>query len=218
MQLKVVLPLSTLAKHNPPKPEVKYKSVHYKTPQRWIIKEEWESTWTPMDDSFLLGAVGGWSRVTPRLLLSFWGRVEVVAVVTVMVGGRSRGAGTGGTEAAAGGGVTRGAGAGEGLDPWARAPVRMLQRLSEELLRPDWLLASLPRSCWSRYVSWADSVLLCAVIEMRGLDVPRGGTGGGAFLLLTAVENRGEREKRDRCKLRSAWQTSWHVEGCLSTW
>lgn len=136
-------------------------------------------------------------------------------MVTVMVGGRSRGAGTGGTEAAAGGGATRGTGAGEGLDPRARPPVRMLQRLSEELLRSDWLLASLPLSCWSRYVSWADSVLLCAVTEMRGLDVPRGGT-GGAFLLPTAVENRGE--KKDRGKLRSALQTSWHIEGCLPMW
>lgn len=142
-------------------------------------------------------------------MLSFCGRVEVEAVVTVMVGGRSRGAGTGGTEAAAGGGVTRGTGAGKGLDPWARPPVRMLQRLSEELLRPDWLLASLPLSCWSRYVSWADSVLLCAVTEMRGLDVPRGGTGGGAFLPLTAKQRR---EKKDRGKQRSALQTSWHIE------
>lgn len=74
----------------------------------------------------------------------------------------------------------------------ARLPVRMLQRLSLELLRPDWLLASLPRSCWSRYVSWADSVLLCSVTEMRGLDVVRGGTGGGAFLLLTAVRREGK--------------------------
>lgn len=143
-------------------------------------------------------------------MLSCCGRVEVVAVVTVMVGGSSRGAGTGGTEAAAGGGVTRGTGAGEGLDPWARPPVRMLQRLSEELLQPDWLLASLPLSCWSRYVSWADSVLLCAVTEMRGLHVPRGGTGGGAFLLPTAKQRRGK--KKERGKLRSALQTSWHVE------
>lgn len=132
------------------------------------------------------------------LRVSFWGRVEVVAVVTVMVGGRSRGAGTGGTAAAAGGGLISGIAAGEALDPWARPPARMLQRLSEELLRPDWLLASLPLSCWSRYVSWADSVLLCAVTEMRGLDVPRGGTGGGAFLLLTAVGNRGEKKKKQR--------------------
>lgn len=131
-------------------------------------------------------------------MLSFCGRVEVVAVVTVMVGGRSRGAGTGGTEAAAGGGVTRGTGAGKGLDPWARPPVRMLQRLSEELLRPDWLLASLPLSCWSRYVSWADSVLLCAVTEMRGLDVPRGGTGGGAFLPLTAKQRREKKIEGNR--------------------
>lgn len=51
------------------------------------------------------------------LTVSFWGRVEVVAVVTVIVGGRSRGAGTGGMEGAAGGGATSGKGAGEGLDP-----------------------------------------------------------------------------------------------------
>lgn len=131
-----------------------------------------------------------------------------------MVGGSSRGAGTGGMEAAEGGGAISGKGAGEVLDPWARPPVRMLQRLSEELLRPDWLLASLPLSCWSRYVSWADSVLLCAVTEMRGLDVPRGGTGGGAFLLLTAVRN--GRKRKNRRKLRSALETSWHGEGCVS--
>lgn len=72
----------------------------------------------------------------------------------------------------------------------------MLQRLSEELLRPDWLLASLPRSCWSRYVSWADSVLLCTVTEMRGLEVVRGGTGGGAFLLLTADRRKQRAENK----------------------
>lgn len=115
----------------------------------------------------------------------------VVVVATVMAGGRSRGAGTGGTEPAAGGGVAEVTGA--GLDPLVRVPVRMLQRLSEELLRPDWLLASLPRSCWSRYVSWADSVLLCTVTEMNGLDVVRGGIGGGAFLVLTAIG----REKKE---------------------
>lgn len=93
------------------------------------------------------------------LTMSFWGRVdveavvEVVVVATVEVGGRSRGAGIGGTEAAGGAGVAAGTGAGGGWVPLARLPVRMLQRLSEELLRPDWLLASLPRSCWSRYVS-----------------------------------------------------------------
>lgn len=108
-------------------------------------------------------------------------------VVVVVVGGRSRGAGTGGMEPADGAGVAAGTGAGGGCIPLARLPVRMLQRLSEELLRPDWLLTSLPRSCWSRYVSWADSVLLCNVTEMRGLEVVRGGTGGGAFLLLMLV-------------------------------
>lgn len=108
----------------------------------------------------------------------------VVVAAAVVVGGCSRGAGTGGTAPAAGAGVAAGTGTGGGWVPLARLPVRMLQRLSEELLRPDWLLASLPRSCWSRYTSWADSVLLCNVTEMRGLEVVRGGTGGGAFLLL----------------------------------
>lgn len=120
------------------------------------------------------------------LTVSFWGwvDVEVVVVATEVVRGRSRGAGTGGIEPTTSTGIATGAGG--GWVPLARPPVRMLQRLSEELLRPDWLLASLPRSCWSRYVSWADSVLLCNVTDMRGLDVVRGGTGGGAFLLLTA--------------------------------
>lgn len=46
-------------------------------------------------------------------------------------------------------------------------------------------------------------MLLCNVTEMRGLDVVRGGTGGGAFLLLTAIrrkkkchENRAQDGKR----------------------
>lgn len=133
--------------------------------------------------------------------VSFWDwvDVEVVVVAEVVVvlvlGGRSRGAGTGGIEAAVGAGVEAGTGANGSLVPLARLPVRMLQRLSEELLRPDWLLASLARSCWSRYVSWADSVLLCTVTEMRGLDAVRGGTGGGAFLLLTAIRGRRWKEK-----------------------
>lgn len=76
--------------------------------------------------------------------------MKVEAGITVMVGGRSRGAGTGGTEPAAGAGVAAGTAAGRGRVPLARLPVRMLQRLSEELLRPDWLLTSLPLSCWSR--------------------------------------------------------------------
>lgn len=159
-----------------------------------------QSTWIPIEDSFLLGAVGGCSRVAPKLRGSFWGWVKVevvlretgVLVVVVVVEWRSRGAGTGGTVAAAGAGVTAGTGAGGGWVALARLPVRMLQRLSEELLRPDWLLASLPRSCWSRYMSWADSVLLCSVTEMRGLDVVRGGTGGGALLLLTLCDGRQE--------------------------
>lgn len=130
------------------------------------------------------------------LRVSFWGWVDVEVVVVVVAGvvagaaaaavvvrGRSRGAGTGGTEPAVVVGVAVGTAAG-GWCLLARLPVRMLQRLSEELLRPDWLLASLPWSCWSRYMSWADSVLLCNVTEIRGLEVVRGGTGGGAFLLL----------------------------------
>lgn len=112
-----------------------------------------------------------------------------------MVEERSRGAGTGGPEPAASAGLMiemRGFG---GWILFNRLPVRMLQRLSDELLRPDWLLTSLPRSCWSRYVSWADSVLLCNVTEMRGFEVERGGTGGGAFLLLT-VHKRQEKKKK----------------------
>lgn len=71
--------------------------------------------------------------------------MEVVVVVkTAGVVGRSRGAGTGGAEPAAG------TGTGGSLVPLARLPVCVLQRLSEELLRPEWLLASLPWSCWSR--------------------------------------------------------------------
>lgn len=123
-----------------------------------------------------------------KLRVSFWDWVDVeVVVVATVAGGRSRGAGTGCAEPAAGAGnpAGTGTGTGRGRVNLARLPVRMLQRLSEELLRPDWLLASLPRSCWSMYMSWADSVLLCTVTEMRGLDVVRGGTGGGAFLLLT---------------------------------
>lgn len=71
--------------------------------------------------------------------------MEVVVVVkTAGVVGRSRGAGTGGAEPAAG------TGTGGSLVLLARLPVCVLQRLSEELLRPEWLLASLPWSCWSR--------------------------------------------------------------------
>lgn len=145
-----------------------------------------------------MGIAGGCSRVTPMLTVSFWGwtDVEVVAVVTVMVGGRSRGAGTGGAEPAVGAGVAAGTVACRGCVPLAKLPVRMLQRLSEELLRPDWLLASLPWSCWSRYMSWADSVLLCSVTEMSGLEVVRGGTGGGPFLLLTADRKRKDKRKQ----------------------
>ena len=58
-------------------------------------------------------------------------------------------AGRGATKAATGVWVQTEAGAG-GRVPLARVPVRMLQRLSEELLRPDWLLASLACSCCSR--------------------------------------------------------------------
>lgn len=105
----------------------------------------------------------------PMLRVSFWGwiAVEVVVVAGVIVvvgmvkaagvvevavvgGGRSRGAGTGGTEPVVVVGVTVAGTADGGWCLLARLPVRMLQRLSDELLRPDWLFASLPWSCWSR--------------------------------------------------------------------
>lgn len=108
-----------------------------------------------------------------------------MVVVATALEERSRGAGTGGPEPAARAGLTMETSGFGGWILFNRLPVRMLQRLSDELLRPDWLLTSLVRSCWSRYVSWADSVLLCNVTEMSGLDADRGGTGGGAFLLLT---------------------------------
>lgn len=86
-----------------------------------------------------MGAVGGCSRLTPVLMVSFWGWTDVdeETVVTVMVGGRSRGAGTGGKEAAVGAEVAAGTAADGGCVPLARLPVRMLHRLSEELLHPD---------------------------------------------------------------------------------
>lgn len=61
---------------------------------------------------------------------------------------------------------SRGAGMGGRLALFAKLPVRELARLSEELLCPDWLLTSLRWSWLSRYVSWADSVLLWTVTEM----------------------------------------------------
>lgn len=117
----------------------------------------------PIDESFLLvgtgsGRVRDWSgvRLGPGFRVSFWGWTWGKDWVVEEGGGwESLGAGTG---------AATGAG---GFEPLARLPVRRLQRLSEELLlRPDWLLASLRWSCWSRYVSWADSVLLCTVTEM----------------------------------------------------
>lgn len=42
-------------------------------------------------------------------------------------------------------------------------------------------------------------MLLCSVTEMRGFDVVRGGTGGGAFLLLT-VEIKDKRKKKKRAE------------------
>lgn len=60
----------------------------------------------------------------------------------------------------------------------------MLSMLSVELDRPGWELMP-PRGPEppSMYASWADSVLLWAVMEMKGLEgVVRGGTGGGVFL------------------------------------
>lgn len=88
----------------------------------------------PIEESFLLGAVSVWGspRVRAGLRLSFWGR-------QIREGG-SLGVGMG-TGAAVGTG---------GLLPFVRLVARVLHRLSEELLRPDWLLASLRRSCPSR--------------------------------------------------------------------
>lgn len=115
----------------------------------------------PMEESFLLGAPRGSSGVKPT---------PTVCVSRAGGGGglltRALGTGTG-TRG------TRGAGA------LAKLPVLELAALSDELLRPDWLLASLRRS---RYVSCADSVLLCTVTEMKGLEAERGGTGGGVLL------------------------------------
>lgn len=119
----------------------------------------------------------------------------MVVVVATVLEERSRGAGTGGPEPAVRAGLVMEMRVFGGWVLFNRLPVRMLQRLSDELLRPDWLLTSLVRSCWSRYVSWADSVLLCNVTEMRGLDAERGGTGGGTFLLLT-VHRRQKKKKR----------------------
>lgn len=64
----------------------------------------------------------------------------------------------------------------------AAASAFMLSMLSVELLRPDWMVASPRAPGPSKCASCADSVLLCAVMEMKGLVAARGGTGGGAFL------------------------------------
>lgn len=58
----------------------------------------------------------------------------------------------------------------------------ILSKLSVELLSPDWLMISPLCPCPSMYASWADSVLLWAVMEINGLVVVLGGTGGGVFL------------------------------------
>lgn len=60
----------------------------------------------------------------------------------------------------------------------------MLSMLSVELDRPGWeLIPVRVPGPPSMYASWADSVLLWAVIDIKGLDgVVRGGTGGGVFL------------------------------------
>lgn len=58
----------------------------------------------------------------------------------------------------------------------------ILSKLSVELLSPDWLMISPLCPCPSIYASWADSVLLWAVMEINGLVVVLGGTGGGVFL------------------------------------
>lgn len=66
-------------------------------------------------------------------------------------------------------------------EKWGRDP--LLRLLSEELLL-FWLLWSWP----SGYPSCADSVLLCTVTEMKGLEVAvRGGTGGGGVTFLHVV-------------------------------
>lgn len=45
------------------------------------------------------------------------------------------------------------------------------------------------------YASWADSVLLWAVIEIKGFVVVLGGTGGGVFLYVVMQDDTGKRKK-----------------------
>lgn len=74
---------------------------------------------------------------------------------------------------AAGTGVSRSPSTGR----WPREP---LDRLLSDELPLVWLL----RSWLSRKPSCADSVLLCTVTEIKGLELElRGGTGGGAIFL-----------------------------------
>lgn len=92
-----------------------------------------------MDESFLLGGACGSSGT--RVRLRGWGFASGAGVGGAIAGGGvvtlalgsctgSRGAGIGGRM-------------GGRLEPFTRLPVRELARLSEELLRPDWLLTSL---------------------------------------------------------------------------
>lgn len=115
-----------------------------------------------MEESFLLGGACSSLGATVRLAGSFLvsgageGRTMVGGGVVTLALGRgtsSRGAGMGGRM-------------GGRLAPLTRLPVRELAMLSEELLHPDWLLTSLRWSWLSRYVSWADSVLLWTVTAM----------------------------------------------------
>lgn len=49
----------------------------------------------------------------------------------------------------------------------------------------------------SMYASWADSVLLWAVMEMTGLDgVVRGGTSGGVFLYVVMHDDTAEWDRK----------------------
>lgn len=66
----------------------------------------------------------------------------------------------------------------------ARFMALLLSKLSVELYipRPSWGHGDIRWARLSWYASWVDSVLLWAVTEISGLDVVRGGTGGGVFL------------------------------------
>lgn len=66
----------------------------------------------------------------------------------------------------------------------ARFMALLLSRLSVELYmaRPSCGHGDILWARPSWYASCVDSVLLCAVTEISGLEVVRGGTGGGVFL------------------------------------